>query len=116
MDDILGLEKRLKAALDRIAAVVGTMLDPEKKNNNLAGLVVELEVSLSRLTQSNTELREMNQKLRDANSLGVGDPELINNALKIEIDNIRLERAAEKSQINIILAAITDADEEKKHA
>ena len=116
MDDILGLEKRLKAALDRIAAVVGTMPDPEKKNNNLAGLVGELEVALSRLTQSNTELREMNQKLRDANSQGVGDPELINNALKIEIDNIRFERAAEKSQINIILAAITDADEEKKHA
>jgi hypothetical protein len=31
MDDILGLEKRLKAALDRIASVVATMPDPEKK-------------------------------------------------------------------------------------
>jgi hypothetical protein len=30
MDDILGLEKRLKAALDRIAAAVGTMPDPAK--------------------------------------------------------------------------------------
>ena len=116
MDDILGLEKRLKAALDRIASVVATRPDPEKKNNNLASVVGELEVALSLLTQSNTELREVNQQLRDANSKGVGDPELINNALKIEIDNIRLERAAEKSQINIILAAITDADEEKKHA
>jgi hypothetical protein len=116
MDDILGLEKRLKAALDRIASVVATMPEPEKKNNKLASLVGELEVALSLLTQSNTELREMNQQLRDANSKGVGDPELINNALKIEIDNIRLEREAEKSQINIILAAITDADEEKKHA
>ena len=94
MDDILGLENRLKAALDRIASVVGTMPDVEK----------------------NTDLREMNQQLRDANSKGVGDPELINNALKIEIDNIRLEREAEKSQINIILAAITDADGEQTNA
>ena len=116
MDDILGLEKRLKAALDRIAAVVATMPDPEKINNNLAGLVGELEVALSLLTQSNTELREMNQQLRDANSKGIGDPELINDAFKLEIDNIRLERAAEKSQINIILAAILDADGEQKNA
>ena len=116
MDDILGLEKRLKAALDRIASAVDTMPDLEKNNDNLAGLVGELEVALSRLKQSNTDLRKMNQQLRDANSKGVGDPELINNALKIEIDNIRLERAADKSQINIILAAIMDADEEKKHA
>jgi hypothetical protein len=116
MDDILGLEKRFKAALDRIASVVGTMPDVEKNNDNLAGLVGELEVALSRLKQSNTDLREMNQQLRDANSKGVGDPELINNALKIEIDNIRLEREAEKSQINIILAAITDADGEQTNA
>ncbi len=116
MDDILGLEKRLKAALDRIASVVGTMPDVEKNNDNLAGLVGELEVALSRLMQYNTDLREMNQHVRDANSKGVGDPILINNALKIEIDNIRLEREAEKSQINIILAAITDADGEQTNA
>jgi hypothetical protein len=54
--------------------------------------------------------------LREANSKSVGDPELINNALKIEIDNIRHERAAEKSQINILLTALTDAAEEQKHA
>ena len=116
MDDILGLEKRLKAALDRISSAVGGMPDLEKNNNNLAGLVGELELALSKLTQSNNELREMNQQLRDANSKGIGDPELINNALKTEIENIRLERAAEKSQINIILAAITDADGEQKNA
>ena len=75
-----------------------------------------LDEAISRLKQPNTDLREMNQQLRDANSKGVGDPELINNALKIEIDNIRLEREAEKSQINIILAAITDADGEQTNA
>ena len=116
MDDILVLEERLETALGRIALAVGALPEIEDKTGNIAGSVVALEEALSKLTQSNAQLREINQQLREANSKSVGDPELINNALKIEIENIRHERAAEKSQINILLTALTDAAEEQKHA
>jgi hypothetical protein len=116
MDNILVLEERLETALGRIALAVGALPEIEDKTGNIAGSVVALEEALSKLTQSNAQLREINHQLREANSKSVGDPELINNALKIEIDNIRHERAAEKSQINILLTALTDAAEEQKHA
>jgi chromosome segregation ATPase len=116
MEDILVLEKRLEAALGRITSALNALPKVENKTGDIASSVSELEEALSKVTQSNANLREINQRLREANLKGVGDPELINTALKIENDNIRQERAAEKSQINILLTAITEAAEEQNHA
>ena len=77
---------------------------------------MDLEKSLSILAQSNTQLRQINQKLRDANLKGGGDPALINGALELEIDNLKKEWNAEKSQINVLVNTLTASAEDQKDA
>ena len=78
-------------------------------SNLLVDAISVLEVELSRLTQSNTQLRQSNQGLRDANSKGLGDAGLINSGLQSEIDILNAERTADKAQLHILLTALRDA-------
>jgi hypothetical protein len=47
---------------------------------------------------------------------GVGDPALINGALELEIDNLKKEWNAEKSQINVLVNTLTASAEDQKDA
>ena len=116
MNDFPTLEKRLSSALSRIAVAYEELIKPQNYTNDLAKAVMDLEKSLSILVQSNTQLREINQKLRDANLKGVGDPALINGALELEIDNLKKEWNAEKSQINVLVNTLTASAEDQKDA
>ena len=116
MNDFPTLEKRLSSALSRIAVASKELIKPENHTNDLGKAVMDLEKSLSILEQSNTQLREINQKLRDANLKGVGNPELINAALELEIDNLKKEWNAEKAQINVLVNTITASAEDQKDA
>ena len=93
----------------------------DTSSNSLINAVSALEVELSLLTQSNTQLRHANRDLRDANSKGLGDAGLINSGLQSEIDSLTVERTADKAQLYVLLTALRDAasinvTEEKENA
>jgi hypothetical protein len=81
----------------------------DSQSNLLADAFSELEIGLSQLTQSNRQLRAANQNLRDANAEGLSDAGLINSGLQSEIDSLSAERAAEKAQLQVLIAALSKA-------
>ena len=100
---------------------ITSMPAEDTPSNLLVDAVSALEVELSQLTQSNTQLRYANQRLRDANSKGLSDVSLINSGLQSEINSLNAERKADKAQLHVLLTALRDAAsidvmEEKENA
>ena len=105
---------------DEKIAVLNQLLEDSRENlatlmlvevdecNLLADAVAALEVALSQVTQSNKQLREANQKLRDANAEGLGNSALINFGLQSEVDSLKVERAAEKAQLNVLITGLSE--------
>ena len=83
-------------------------------------MVTELETEVSRLKEAlklrdgevqsmrgvNENLRASNAALRDANAQGLAEPDLVNAAMSSELDSLRTARAAERAEIEDILAAL----------
>ena len=83
-------------------------------------MVAELEAEVSRLKEAlktrdgevqsmravNENLRASNAALRTANAEGLAEPELVNTAISTELDSLRAERAAERAEIEDILATL----------
>jgi hypothetical protein len=67
----------------------------------------QLDLDLQRLRQANQKLTAACEQLRKANAEGVGDPNLINAAMQAELDALRAARAAEMSQADALLSALT---------
>ena len=54
----------------------------------------------------NENLRSSNAALREANAKGLAEPELVNAAMSSELDSLRAARAAERAEIETILATL----------
>lgn len=88
----------------------------EKQETMVAGLeseVIRLKESirsrdgeLRRMRAVNDELRGSNTALREANAKGLAQPELVNGAMLSELDSLRAERAAERAEIDEVLATL----------
>ncbi|NDV00476.1 hypothetical protein [Pseudoroseicyclus tamaricis] len=63
-----------------------------------------LDGELQGLQEANAELRDASEQLRRAAEEGVSDPELINRAMKAELEALTASRAAEIAEIDAILA------------
>ncbi|MGD1881890.1 MAG: hypothetical protein ACFB11_06135 [Paracoccaceae bacterium] len=134
MSDIEELERRISAAMDRIATGVGrvgetvagaadlqTALDEEKLANaqlmervrklstrqqEADARLQMLDTDLQRLRQANADLRAANDALRKANAEGVGDPNLINQSIMAELEALRAARAADIAEAESIIGAL----------
>ena len=102
---IAALNQALEDSRENLATL---MLAEVDECNLLADAVAALEVALSQVTQSNKQLRESNQKLRDANAEGLGNSALINFGLQSEVDSLKVERAAEKAQLNVLITGLSE--------
>ena len=85
--------------------------------------VAELEGEVARLQEAlkardgevqsmrsvNETLRASNTALREANAQGLAEPELVNAAMVTELDGLRAVRAAERAEIEEILATLEPA-------
>jgi molybdopterin converting factor small subunit len=85
--------------------------------------VAELEGEVARLQEAlkardgevqsmrsvNETLRASNTALREANAQGLAEPELVNAAMVTELDGLRAARAAERAEIEEILATLEPA-------
>ena len=127
MNDIFVFEQRIAAAIRRIstateavslnkAAPVATPSEPAVPETVKTAALAVLDAQLSQVMQSNAHLRVSNQALRAANAVGLGDASLINAGMQAEIDTLTADRAAEAAQLELLLKALTDNDEEPQDA
>lgn len=98
------LEQRLATLRDRQAEEL-SIARSEMKDTRTK--VDALDLELQRLRQANALLRESNAALREANEAGVGDAQLINQAMLAELEALRAARAAEVAEASAILSALT---------
>jgi hypothetical protein len=103
------IEELVQALEDSREKQASSIRIEDSQSNLLADAFSELEIDLSQLTQSNRQLRAANQNLRDANAEGLSDAGLINSGLQSEIDSLSAERAAEKAQLQVLIAALSKA-------
>lgn len=64
----------------------------------------QLDIELQRLRRANDQLTESCRALREANTEGVGEPDLINKAMQAELEALRAARAADVAEASAILA------------
>ena len=88
----------------------------EKQETNVQGLEGEVarlraalearDGELQRVQSVNEELRSSNAALREANATGVADPHLVNKSMMSELESLRAARAADRAEIDDILATL----------
>ena len=127
MTNISVLEQRITAAIRRISvateavtlnhpASAPALVEPAAPESVNSDVLAALDAQLSQVMQSNVQLRASNQALRAANAEGLGDASLINAGVQAEIDTLTAERAAESAQLELLLTALTQTDEEPRDA
>lgn len=125
MSDVSVLEQRITAAIRRISAATEAVplnraapapVEPAAPESVNSDVLAALDAQLSQVMQSNVQLRASNQALRAANAEGLGDASLINAGVQAEIDTLTAERAAESAQLELLLTALTQTDEEPRDA
>lgn len=88
----------------------------EKQETKVAGLEADVarlkealksrDAEVQSLRSVNEALRGSNSALREANAQGVGDADLVNSAMVTELESLRAARAADRSEIEEILATL----------
>lgn len=97
------LQDRLQAATVQADADLAALkADLEAQAQAMA----RLDIDLQRLRRANAALRDSNAALRSANAEGVGEPELINQAMEAELEALRADRASETAEASAILAKL----------
>lgn len=99
------LGERLRTLKDRQDETIGE-LERER------GRVGRLDHDLQALRQSNAELRETVAQLRAALADQLEDPGLVNRAVLAELEGVKAARAADRTEIDEILAELRPIIEE----
>lgn len=103
------LNERVRALGERQAKALEEL---EGRAAETAARITQFDQDLQRLRRANAQLGEACEELRTANAEGVGEPELINNAMVAELESLRAARSAEVTQADEIIAALTPLLEE----
>lgn len=83
---------------------------------DLRGRIDALEAGADKLREANRQLRSNNAALREAHSAGVADADLINAGLKAELEALTAVRAADRAELDGVLAALRPILEEAADA
>lgn len=97
------MEERVKAIKEKQESLV-KMLESEVSalRSDLSSKTEDNE----RLKNVNGRLRRNNRALRDANARGVGEPELINDAMVAELDALRVSHESDRAELDSILVEL----------
>ncbi|WP_101068147.1 hypothetical protein [Roseovarius salinarum] len=71
--------------------------------------VAALESRLQGLQAANEKLRENNRALREANAAGLADPELIDTAMRAELEGLNAARETDRAEIEAVFATLGQA-------
>ncbi len=97
------LEERVRAIKETQEKTVKSL---ESKVTELSDALSSRDAEMQQLRSVNEELRTSNGALREANAKGLGDSDLVNAAMVTEIESLRAARAAERAEIEDILATL----------
>lgn len=135
LGDALALEQEkvamaiAEAEVDKAASPQSARTDTEAQaSGRLMGLqagaeaeqqqtrLTDLEMSVQQLQLVNAQLRQNNAALRRAHEAGLPDADLINEGLQAEIEALQAVRAADRAEIDSVLAALKTLVEETEDA
>ena len=94
------LEERVRQLRKRHEARTAEI---EAELNELRDKVAPLEADRQRMRQVNGRLRESNDALRKANAAGLADADLINIAMKRELEALKAVRASDRAELDEIM-------------
>jgi chromosome segregation ATPase len=97
------LEERVRAIKERQDATVADLEDQVKRLRQAVG---SRDGELQRMRSVNAELRQSNQALREANAEGLADAQLVNSSMMTELEALRALQAADRAEIDDILATL----------
>lgn len=97
------LEERVRAIKEKQENTVARL---EAEVSRLSKALRARDAEVQRMRAVNDDLRGSNARLREANAEGLADPELINSAMVTELETLREARAAERAEIDEILATL----------
>jgi chromosome segregation ATPase len=97
------LEERVKAIKEKQESLVR---DLEIEVTSLRADIAAKNEDAERLKNINGRLRRNNRALRDANAQGVGDPDLINNSMVVELDALRANHESDRAELDSILVEL----------
>lgn len=104
------LEERVKLLKERQD---GKLAELESNVDAGRARAARMDRELQRLRQVNAELRDINTQLRDAVSVGVSEPHLVNKAMLAELEALRATRAADAAEMDAILEELTPIIEQE---
>ena len=105
-------EKQVNAQLSERVRVLGERQEEaiealEAKVAKSKERVSALDTEMQKLRKANHRLTKICNALREANAEGVGEPNLINKSMMIELESIRAMRSAEVAEADEIIQALT---------
>ncbi|MEI4234038.1 hypothetical protein [Roseovarius sp. D22-M7] len=103
-----------QAANARLAAEVAALQETVQARDSALAAAEEargetltrLDADLQALRAANQQLRDSNRALREAHAAGIPEPQLIDTALQAEIDGLRATRAADRAEVEAVLAEL----------
>jgi hypothetical protein len=107
------LEERVRAIKERQEKVVSRL---EAEVAGLRAALAERDAAFEGLRAANDRLRANNTALREAILAGVAEPDMVNRAMAHELDGLRAARAADRAEVELILAELRPLVEEAPHA
>lgn len=97
------LEERVRAIKEKQESTVARL---EAEVADLRSALASRDSEVQQMRAVNETLRRSNGALRVANAEGVGDASLVNEAMAQEVESLRAVRAAERAEIEEILATL----------
>ncbi|MEM8804181.1 MAG: hypothetical protein AAGF55_16765, partial [Pseudomonadota bacterium] len=97
------LEERVRAIKEKQETTLNQL---EADVARLKDALAIRDAELQQIKAVNDALRKSNASLRDANAKGLGDAELVNASMVTELESLRAARAADRSEIEEILATL----------
>ncbi|MEM6826159.1 MAG: hypothetical protein AAF566_13715 [Pseudomonadota bacterium] len=91
------LEERVRAIKEKQETMVASL---QNEVASLRGAFEEADANLRQLRSVNAELRASNTALRLANASGLADPDLVNGAMAVELENLKALEAGTRAEID----------------
>ncbi len=100
------LEERVRAIKEKQETMVARL---EAEVARLREALQTRDGEVQRMRSVNDELRASNRALREANAAGLAEPHLVNSAMMGELEALRERRAADRAELDEVLATLEPA-------
>ena len=97
------LEERVRAIREKQESTVARLGEEVER---LRKALEEGEAGVAHLRKVNSELRANNTALREAVAQGLAEPHLVNKSMMAELESLRATQAADRSELDAILAEL----------